>query len=154
VPLQVFPFDNSYPGLVHNTTGNITGLAHRVHIWTRDSDTNNTIYNLHAREDIIEPQIIDSQSPRYGFSVRCVVNRTDTTQRDKFISTPYNFPYSGYYNYGGGVRRQGSDGGWWSRSSYTTAGQAYRFRLDTNGLVYPQYGVSVGGGFAVRCVGE
>ena len=81
-------------------------------------------------------------------------NRADTTQRDKFISSPYNFPYSGYYNYGGGVYNQGSVGYWWSRSAFTTAGQAYRFILNTNGLVYPQVDGDVGYGFAVRCVAE
>jgi len=80
------------------------------------------------------------------------VNRTDTTQRDKFISSPYNFPYSGYYNYVGGVLYQGSRGYWWSRSSFTTAGSAYRFYLGTNDYVYPQYDGNVGDGFVVRCV--
>ena len=82
------------------------------------------------------------------------VNRTDTTQRDKFINSPYSFPYSGFYGYGGGVLNQGSNGYWWSRSSYTTAGQAYVFYLNTDGLVYPQGSLNVGYGFAVRCVGE
>ncbi|MBQ6127990.1 hypothetical protein IJI69_04915, partial [Candidatus Saccharibacteria bacterium] len=82
------------------------------------------------------------------------VNRTDTTQRNKFIKSPYNFPYSGYYYYGGGVYSQGSGGYWWSRSAYTTAGQAYAFYLNTNGYVRPQYNDNVGYGFAVRCVAE
>ena len=82
------------------------------------------------------------------------VNRTDTTQRNKFISSPYNFPYSGNYDYGGGVYLQGSYGIWWSRSAYTTAGQACLFHLDTNGYVLPQDYNLVGYGFAVRCVGK
>jgi len=83
-----------------------------------------------------------------------MINRTDTTQRDKFISSPYNFPYSGYYDNGNGVDLQGSYGYWWSRSSFTTAGRAYDFYLGTNGDVYPQTSYYVGNGFAVRCVGE
>jgi len=83
-----------------------------------------------------------------------MINRTDTTQRDKFISSPYNFPYSGYYNHESGVRNQDSSGYWWSRSSFTTAGQAYFFGLYTDGYVRPQVGNDVGYGFAVRCVGE
>jgi len=90
-----------------------------------------------------------------GFSVQCKINRTDTTQKDKFISSPYNFPYSGnYLHYGGGVNLQGSAGYWWSRSSFATAGQAYGFHLNTSGYVYPQLNYSVGYGLAVRCVGE
>ena len=64
------------------------------------------------------------------------------------------FPYSGNYNYGGGVNNQGSNGNWWSRSAYTTAGQAYNFNLNTNGNVNPQNNNNVGNGFAVRCVAE
>ena len=81
-------------------------------------------------------------------------NRTDTTQRNKFISSPYNFPYSGGYNYVDGVYVQGSAGVWWSRSSFTTAGQAYNFDLTTDGYVAPQNVSNVGYGFAIRCVGE
>ncbi len=89
-----------------------------------------------------------------AYNLEKTINRTDTTQRNKFISSPYNFPYSGYYNYEGGVDLQGSNGNWWSRSSSTTAGQAYNFRLSTNGLVVPQNNHFVGNGFAVRCVAE
>ena len=80
-------------------------------------------------------------------------NRTDAPQRNKFITAPYSFPYSGYYHYGGnGLVDQGTRGRWWSRSSYTVAGQAYYFNLSTSGSVAPQYGLYVGYGFAVRCV--
>ena len=79
-------------------------------------------------------------------------NRTDATQRDKFINAPYSFPYSGYYNYGGGLLGQGSNGYWWSRSAYTTAGLAYSFSLYSGGYVYPQGNSYVGRGFTVRCV--
>ena len=89
-----------------------------------------------------------------AYNLEKTINRTDTTQRNKFISSPYNFPYSGYYDYGSGVYSQGSNGIWWSRSSFTTAGQAYTFSLDTDGTVRPQYNDPVGYGFAVRCVGE
>ena len=81
-------------------------------------------------------------------------NRTDATQRNKFINAPYSFPYSGYYYYGGGLDVRGSSGNWWSRSAYTTAGQAYYFPLTSDGLVYPQYSNYVGYGFSVRCVSE
>jgi len=83
-----------------------------------------------------------------------MINRTDTTQRNQSISLPYNFPYSGRYNFGSGVDYQGSRGNWWSRSSHTTAGQAYTFSLNTYGDVYPQTSNFVGDGVAVRCVGE
>ena len=81
-------------------------------------------------------------------------NRTDATQRNKFINAPYSFPYSGTYNYGGGLTNQGSYGYWWSRSASTTAGQAYGFSLNSSGLVRPQHINYVGYGFSVRCVSE
>ena len=81
-------------------------------------------------------------------------NRTDATQRNKFINAPYSFPYSGYYNPGGGLNGQGSGGHWWSRSASTSAGQAYNFYLGSNGYVYPQNSTDVGHGFTVRCVSE
>ncbi len=87
-------------------------------------------------------------------SASIMINRTNAAQRDKFISSPYNFPYSGYYDYGSGVNNQGSDGYWWSRSSFTAAGQAYNFRPYTDGRVNPQNNNDVGYGFAVRCVVE
>ena len=79
-------------------------------------------------------------------------NRTDATQRNKFINAPYSFPYSGYYNYGNGLSNQGSYGYWWSRSAYTTAGLAYYFLLYSNGYVGPRTNINVGNGLAVRCV--
>ena len=81
-------------------------------------------------------------------------NRTDATQRNKFINAPYSFPYSGAYGYGGGLYYQGSNGNWWSRSAWTSAGRAYAFYLDSNGYVSPQSNNNVGVGLAVRCVSE
>ena len=81
-------------------------------------------------------------------------NRTDATQRNKFINAPYSFPYSGYYASGGGLSGQGSNGYWWSRSAYTTAGQAYPFYLNSSGNVSPQAYGNVGSGLTVRCVSE
>ena len=81
-------------------------------------------------------------------------NRTDATQRNKFINAPYSFPYSGYYRYGGGLYGQDSEGIWWSRSAYTTAGQAYYFLMYSTGSVRPQGSDTVGYGLAVRCVSE
>lgn len=81
-------------------------------------------------------------------------NRTDATQLDKYLNSPYYFGYSGLYNYNGGVNKQGSSGYWWSRSAGTTAGGAYNFGLSsTDSFVRFQYsGDSVAYGFSVRCV--
>ena len=120
--------------------------------WTYYSNASDRSYTVHYGTTYLN--IYNGDLKKFGFPVRCVANRTDTTQRDKFISSPYNFPYSGYYDYGGGYYYQGSRGYWWSRSSYTTAGRAYGFLLNTNGSVHPQSHTYVGIGFAVRCVGE
>ena len=80
--------------------------------------------------------------------------RADATQRDRFNNVPYSFPYSGYYNYYGGVTDQGSNGLWWSRSAFTAVGQTYYFTLGANSYMDPQHPNSVGYGFSVRCVAE
>ena len=79
-------------------------------------------------------------------------DRIDATQRNKYLASPYLFPYSGYYDIANGVDRQGSNGNWWTRGAHTTTGRAYRFHLNTDGYVSSQSGANVGSGISVRCL--
>jgi len=149
--VRQYPISAILTGSINYSTGE-TYYNEYGNYWTYYSNASDRAYTVHYGTTYLN--IHNTDLKKFGFPVRCVVNRTDTTQRDKFISAPYNFSYSGYYNYESGVGNQGSRGYWWSRSSYTTAGQAYTFNLNTNGYVNPQYNNNVGHGFAVRCVGE
>ena len=81
-------------------------------------------------------------------------NRTDATSRDKYLVSPYNFLYSGYRRFSGGIGGAGVNGWWWTRSASTFAGAAYGLRLYSDGLVSPQSDNSAGDGFAVRCLAK
>ena len=150
--LHYYPLSFSWTGVV-NLSGVTNNKDSQGYYWTSHTEEGDRPMMVFVRDYGIDTQNTNL-SKESGLTVRCVVNRTDTTQRDKFISSPYNFPYSGYYDYGNGVDYQGSGGGWWSRSSFTTAGRAYAFGLNTNGGVYPQGSNVVGYGYAVRCVAE
>ena len=80
-------------------------------------------------------------------------NMTDPTLRNKYLASPYLFPYSGYYHVrSDGVHDQNSLGRWWSRSADATAGLAYSFYIDVNDRVYSLFGDYVGHGLTVRCL--
>jgi len=151
--LKKFPLSFSTSAI--NPNDGTTGWKNQSIIyWTTMSlsSTNAMMLDSNLSSGFIYPK--RDHIKRFGTPVRCVVNRTDTTQRDKFISLPYNFPYSGYYDRGNGVTNQDSYGFWWSRSASTWAGQAYDFSLNTDDNVRPRDYNYVGNGFAVRCVAE
>ena len=81
-------------------------------------------------------------------------NRTDTTQRDKFMASPLDFPYSGYALYVGGAGAQGIYGRWWSRSATAITGYVYDFTITSDGIFEPQNYVYAGYGFSVRCLAD
>ena len=83
-------------------------------------------------------------------------NRTDATQRNKFINSPYNFPYSGNYHYSGSSNmNQGSAGRWWTRSAHdTVTGYAFIQFLHTDDRFFPRNANYVAFGFSMRCVNE
>ena len=79
-------------------------------------------------------------------------NRVDAIQVEKFQASPYSYPFSGNYNYSGGLSGQNSLGHWWSRSVHTRPGDAYNFRLNNDGHINPHNNSNVGYGYAVRCL--
>ena len=81
-------------------------------------------------------------------------NRTDATQRDKFMASPLDFPYSGYYYYGGNTYGQSTYGIWWTRSAGTIAGDAYRLNIGDDERFYPWSNDRVGHGYTVRCLAD
>ena len=80
-------------------------------------------------------------------------NRTDTMERDRYLGSPYSFPYSGYYNYiGSRVGDQGQGGWWWSRAASTSAGNTFGFTIDADSHVWPQHKLITYHGASIRCI--
>ena len=78
-------------------------------------------------------------------------DRSDATQRDKFMAAPLNFNYTGYVSGGSVVNHPSDYAHYWSCTANSET-YAYGLRFDSNGNFNPQHGNRKWFGFAVRCV--
>ena len=77
----------------------------------------------------------------------------DSTGPTKLRQSPLDFVYTGVYSYSiGSLRNEGSIGYYWSRTAYSGTG-AYGLYFNSSN-VNPQYFITRGIGFALRCVGR
>ncbi len=77
----------------------------------------------------------------------------DATVMNRYLASPYNFLYNGYYLYSGGIYHTTDIGLLWSGSASTDVGNAYYFGVRGTSNVTPvSTNGRVGDGYAVRCV--
>ena len=129
-------------GHYYYPNGNLYNQSSNGYYWSRRLNNATAGGDLYFNSGYVYPQV--SSYRGLGFAIRCLRARTTP------ILAPLSLVRGGYYNYSNGnLDDQSINGRYWlQRLDNVTYGNYLYFH---SGIIYPQYSVSRGRGFQLRC---